>query len=110
MNAHASNQDLQADFQSMDTRMLKKFVLAIESDDMKQRKKARAFMSDLMDRDDNNTKRYPKLWAAMCDELDHQIDISATPIHQTYDTLQKAGYTFETIKRFEQLNSKELPA
>lgn len=104
MNAHAPNRDLQADFQSMDQRMVNRFKLAIESDDMKRRRSARGFMSKLMDNDVLNTTRYPKLWEAMCDELDYQIDISTTPISQTHELLKKAGYTYEAIQRFEQQN------
>lgn len=104
MNAPAPNRDLQTDFQSIDTRMMIKFNDAIESDDKKRRRSARGFMSKHMDSDPNNPKRFPKLWEAMCAELRHQSSNTTTPISQTHEILKKAGYTSETILRFEQQN------
>jgi hypothetical protein len=104
MNAPAPNRDLQTDFQSIDTRMMIKFNDAIESDDKKRRRSARGFMSKHMDSDPNNPRRFPKLWAAMCDELEYQTSIRSTPISQTREILKDAGYTSETILRFEQQN------
>lgn len=102
MNTQAPNRDLQADFQSIDTRMMIKFKDAIESDNKKRRRSARGFMSKYMDSDPNNPRRFPKLWAAMCDELEYQMDIRTTPISQIRQDMKDAGYTSETIERFEQ--------
>lgn len=89
MNTHAPNRDLQADFQSIDTRMKIKFNDAIESDDKKRRRSARGFMSKHMDSDPNNPKRFPKLWEAMCAELRHQTSNTTTPISQIREILKK---------------------
>lgn len=104
MNTHAPNRDLQADFQTIDLNMKDRFKEAIDSDDKKRRRSARGFVSKYMDDDPDNFRRFPKLWEAMCDELDYQMDIRSTPISQTRKILMDAGYTSETIKRFEQQN------
>ncbi|MEP2977994.1 MAG: hypothetical protein ABJO86_00825 [Lentilitoribacter sp.] len=104
MSAPASNRDLQTDFQTLDTRMMNNFNVAIESDDKKRRRSARGFMSKFMDDEPDNSRRFPKLWAAMCVELRHQTSNTTTPISQTHKILKAAGYTSETILRFEQQN------